>query len=177
MKNEQTREIINRFRGQQVTQNLLDEFCKLKHFDPIVVSEYEDRLFQQEHDERVASALPDIFAELMKWQYIPTYISAGEDKKLREENEDIEWRIAKVLEDKGIQYKEIDTATKNIGNALQHIMTMAGNRASNMCVVVLATLAKDKFGDPLVLKPIAEFYRAKAKELGVKLHRTQNEAS
>ena len=34
---------------------------------------------------------------------------------------------------------------------------------------------KEKFGDPLKLKDLASYYGVKAKELGIKLHKTQTE--
>lgn len=171
MKNEQIKDILAHFKGVQINQTTLTEYCNLKHYNPMVMSQFEDCRYQQEHDERVQTALPFIFAELAKFQYTPTYLSDSEVKAMKEANDDIEWKISKVLEDNGIHYKEIDLITKNLGSALQVIMENAGGRANNMCAVVLSTLAKEKFGDPLILKPLAEYYREKAKELGIKLHK------
>ena len=175
MKPEQIKQILAHFKDKPVTNAVLKEYCNLKHFDLIVMSQYDDYLFQQEHDERVTNALSHIFKELSQYKYIPTFISDGDKKTMNEANEDIEWKIAKVLEDNGILYREIDLLTKNLANSFQAIMENAGRRADNMCAVVLSTLAKEKFGDPLTLKPMAEYYRAKAKELGIKLHKTQED--
>lgn len=175
MKHTEIKEIVEHFRGTPVTNNSLAEFCNLKHFELITESQYADYLFQQEHDERVSNVLGGIFEELSHFRYIPTFISDAEKKKLNEANEDIEWKIAKILEDNGVLYKEIDILTKNLANACQAIVENAGRRANNMCAVVLSTLAKEKFGDPLSLKPLAEYYRVKAKELGIELHKSQNE--
>lgn len=175
MKPEQIKKILAHFKGKLVNNTILKEHCNLNHFDFISEDQYEDYVFQQEHDERTAQALASIFAELSQFKYIPTFLSEDEKRTLNEANEDIEWKIAKVLEDNGILYREIDLVTKNLGNAFQAIMENAGRRANNMCAVVLSTLAKEKFGDSLILKHLADYYRSKAKELGVKLHRTQED--
>lgn len=175
MKHEQIKKILEHFKGKTVNNKILKEYCNLNHLDLITESQYEDYVFQQEHDDRATKTLAGIFAELSQFKYIPTFLSESEKKKINEANEDIEWKIAKVLEDNGILYKEIDLLTKNLANAFQAIMENAGRRANNMCAVVLSTLAKDKFGDPLSLKSLGGFYRAKAKELGIKLHKTQED--
>ena len=170
MKHEQIKEILEAFRSNAVTQDVLKAFCERKHFELITTDQYSDYLFQQEHDERVQKVLAGIFTELSQFRYVPTFISDADKKKLNEANEDIEWKIAKILEENGVLYKEIDILTKNLANACQAIVENAGRRANNMCAVVLSTLAKEKFGDPLSLKPLAEYYREKAKELGIELH-------
>ena len=175
MKPDQIKNILARFRGKPVTNNILAEYCNLNKFDLVVESQYEDYLFQQEHDERAQRALAGIFAELSHFRYVPTFISDTEKRALNEANEDIEWKIAKVLEDNGVLYKEIDLLTKNLGGALQAVIENAGRRANNMCAVVLSTLAKEKLGDPLSLTTISAYYREKAKELGIKLHKTQQD--
>lgn len=175
MKPEQIKQILEYFEDKQVSNAALKEYCNRQGLDLITESQYEDYIYQKEHDERVTKTLTGIFTELSQFKYIPTFISDSERRKLNENNEDIEWRIAKVLEDNDILYKEIDLLTKNLANAFHAIMENAGRRANNMCAVVLSTLAKEKFGDPLVLKPLADYYRAKAKELGVTLHKTQED--
>jgi len=173
MKYIEIKKVLAHFKGKPVNNKVLAEHCNLNHFDLITEGAYEDYLFQQEHDERAQNILPLIFAELSKFQYVPTFISVDERRKMNEVNEDIEWKISKVLEDNGILYREIDLICKNLATAFQAIMENAGRRANNMCAVVLSTLAKEKFGDPLKLKDLALYYREKAKELG--LNKTQTE--
>ena len=169
----QVKQILEHFKGKPVTNNVLKEYCNLKHFDIIVESQYDDAVFQQGHDERVAEVLPFIFAELAQYCDIPTYGSDSERKKIKEVNEDIEWKIAKVLEDHGVLKMEVKIMTGGLGDMFKNIMDNAGTRATNMADTVLNTIAKEKFGVPVALRPLGEYYRAKAKELGVKLHRTQ----
>ena len=175
MKYLEIKKVLAHFKGKPVNNKVLAEYCNLKHFDLITEGAYEDYLFQQEHDERVENALPLIFAELSKFRYVPTFISDDERREMNEANEDIEGKMSKVLEDNGILYREIDLISKNLATAFQAIMENAGRRANNMCAVVLSTLAKEKFGDPLKLKDLASYYGVKAKELGIKLHKTQTE--
>ena len=173
MKYIEIKKVLAHFKGKPVNNKILAEHCNLNHFDLITEGAYEDYLFQQEHDERAQNILPLIFAELSKFLYVPTFISVDERRKMNEANEDIEWKISKVLEDNGILYREIDLICKNLATAFQAIMENAGRRANNMCAIVLSTLAKEKFGDPLKLKDLALYYREKAKELGIKKTQTE----
>jgi|SRR3972149_11549162 len=175
MKHLEIKKVLAHFKGKPVNNNILTEYCNLYHLDLITEGDYEDYLFQQEHDERVEKTLPLIFAELSQFRYVPTFINDDEKREMNEANEDIEWKISKVLEDNGILYREIDLISKNLATAFQAMMENAGRRANNMCAVVLSTLAKEKFGDPLKLKDLASYYGEKAKELGIKLHKTQTE--
>ena len=173
MKAEQIKAILEHFKGKPVNNNVLKEYCNLKHFDVIVGSQYDDAVFQQGHDERLAEVLPFIFAELSQYRDIPTYGSDSDRKNIKEANEDIEWKIAKVLEDHGVLKMEVKIITGGLGDIFKNIMDNAGTRATNMADTVLNTIAKEKFGDPVALRPLGEYYRTKAKDLGVKLHRTQ----
>lgn len=175
MKGEQIKEILAHFKGKPITQNVLTEYCNLNHFDPIVMSQYEDCVFQQEHDERVAALMPALFAELSKYRDVPTFGTEKERKAIAEANGDIEWQIAKVLEDHGVIKGEISIITGNLAQAFKGIVENAGTRAKNMCDSVLNEIGEEKFGKNMPIKPMAEFYRAKAKELGKKLQETGKE--
>lgn len=172
MKPDQIQKILARFKGKTITQEILKEYCNLHHFDLITLNQYEDALFQQEHDDRIAMVLPLIFKELSNYQYPPTFITDQQRKAINEANEDIEWKISKALEDCGVVYREIDLLTKNLGSEFQAIMENAGKRASNMCIVVLTEIAKQKFGKNLEIKKLAEYYREAAKELGLALQKS-----
>jgi|CXWL01.1.fsa_nt_gi hypothetical protein len=152
--------ILAFFNGKPVTQDLLNEFCNLNKFDVITPGQYEEFRGQQEHDERVMAMLPTIFAELSAFRHIPEYIGDNEKKALRESNDDIEWRIAKIVEDSGIPYgREIDVVFRNLANALQGIVTNAGVRMNNMCAASLSAIAKQKFGEKITVAQLGTFYR------------------
>ena len=137
------------------------------------MSQYEECVFQQEHDDRVASLMPVLLAELSKYRDVPTFGTEKERKAIAEANSDIEWQIAKVLEDHGVIKGEIGIITGNLAQAFKSIVENAGTRAKNMCDSVLNEIGEEKFGKNMPIKPMAEFYRAKAKELGKQLQKTQ----
>lgn len=159
----------------KVSNMALKQFCERSGYGDYIIGEgeYQDYLFQYQHDVRVGVIVPQVLAILSKYQYQPDFIGEAEAKRIRTHNDDLEWEIAKVCEDAGIVYKEIDTVVKNISQVLSSIVDNAGNRMNNMASVVLATLAKDKFGEQLALSDLGTFYRERADELGIKLHDTQ----
>lgn len=173
MKGEQIKDILAHFKGKPVNNNILAEYCNLNKFDVLVISQYEDCVYQQEHDERVASLMPALFAELSKFRDVPTYETDKVRKAIVGANEDIEWQIAKVLEDYGVRKGEIGVITGNLAQAFKYIVEAAGTRAKNMCDTVLNEIGEERFGKDLPIKPMAEFYRAKAKELGKDLTKAQ----
>jgi hypothetical protein len=171
---QQVRQIIDHFKGaKSVPQKLLTEFCNLQKFNVLSEGQYEDYVFQDEHDGRVASVLPKVFEVIAQWQYTPEFISISAKNAIREANDDLEWKLAKVLEEGGIVYKEVDIVTRNMAQAFSTVCENAGKRMNNMAAVVLSDLAKQKFGLELVMKDLAGYYRERAKELGIKLHKTQ----
>jgi hypothetical protein len=150
--------IVEAFRGQLVTNDLLKAYCERHGYERLTEGEYQDWLFQYEHDERVAKALPAIFAELTKFQYTSEFAGDEERRRIREENEAIEIRIAELMEEHGVRYgKEVDVFTGNLGGALQGLMQNAGVRASNMGANTLLKIAIDTLGQPLTLKKLVEY--------------------
>ena len=170
----QVRKILDHFKGaKSVPQKLLTEFCNLEKLNVITEGQYEDYLFQDEHDKRVSAILPRVFNILAQWQYTPEFVHESVKNVIREHNDDLEWKLAKVLEEGGIVYKEVDIVTKNMAQAFATICENAGKRMNNMAAVVLSDLARQKFSNELIMKDLAEYYRGRAKELGIKLHKTQ----
>lgn len=155
------KEIVEFFRGKPVTNDALKAFCDRKKFMPILVGEYEDYLFQYEHDLRLATALPEILALLTKFRIVPELEKESVKKKIIKDNDDLSAEVAGVLENHGIVYREVDLLTRHIGGALDKIMQLANTRASNMCSAVMVDLAEEKFGKVLTIKAFAEAYRAK----------------
>src|SRR5215208_5834680 len=136
--------IVEAFRGQPVTNDLLKAYCERHGYELLTEGEYQDWLFQYEHDERVAKALPAIFAELTKFQYTSEFAGDEERRKIREKNEAIEVKIAEIMEEQGVRYgKEVDVFTGNLGGALQGLMQNAGVRASNMGANTVFRIAID----------------------------------
>ena len=152
--------ILAFFKDKPVTQDLLKAFCERSQFEVITLGQYEEFRGQQEHDERVMAMLPDIFEELSAFRHVPEYITDKEKTAIRASNDDIEWKIAKIVEDSGIPYgKEIDVVFRNLANALQGIATNAGTRMNNMCASSLSAIAKQKFGEKITVAQLGTFYR------------------
>jgi hypothetical protein len=150
--------IVEAFRGQPVTNDLLKAYCERHGYELLTEGEYQDWLFQYEHDERIVTALPAIFAELAKFQYTSEFAGDEERRKIREANEAIEVAIARIMEEHGVRYgKEVDVFTGNLGGALQGIMSNAGVRASNMGANTVLRIAIDILGEPLTLKKLAAY--------------------
>lgn len=153
-------EIIANFRDKPVNQNLLKSFCERNKYEVITPGQLEEYIGQQEHDERVNSALPFIFAELAKYQHIPEFVSDERRKSIVAANEDIEWKVAKIIEDTNLPYgREIDVVFGNLARAMHGIFNNAGTRMNNMCASALSAIAKEKFGAVITVKQLATYYR------------------
>lgn len=161
----QIKDIVQTFRGKVVNAKLLKEYCDRHQFELVTEGEFQDFLFQQEHDERVQKCLPAILAELSKFQQPGEWIGDDEREKINEQNEIIAVNICAILEDNGVLYNEIEILTKNIGNALQAIMEGAGRRASNMCAATFTHITKAKFDDPLTVKKLADYHRTEIEKI------------
>jgi hypothetical protein len=103
--------------------------------------------------------LPSILAELATFRYVPELIGDAERKEIQQANGEIEKRIAAILEENSIEYREIELVTKNLGGALLAIMENVGTRANNACAGALSKLATETFGEPLTLKKLADYAR------------------
>lgn len=153
-------EILAFFKGKPVTADLLKAFCERNKYEVITPFQYEEFRGQQEHDDRVKGMLPAIYAELSTLQHVPEYITDKEKAAIRASNDDIEWKIAKIVEDSGIPYgREIDVVFRNLANSLQGAVTNAGVRMNNMCAASLSAIAKQKFGDKITVAELGTFYR------------------
>ncbi len=159
----QIKAIVEHFRGKAVSNGALKEFCERNKYEPLSEGDYQDWLFQYEHDERVKAALPAIFAELSKFQYVPELCGDIERQAISKANGEIEVRIAELMEEHGVLYNEIEVFTKNLGSAFMALMENAGTRASNTCAAAVSTLAKKTFGELLTLKKLSDYHRNQAK--------------
>ena len=153
--------IVEFFRGKPVTNDVLKAFCERHKLPVVTAGQYEDYLFQYEHDERAAKAFPEIMAALATYRVAPELMDDEARKKIIEANDEIAAEICVILERHGVVYREVDLLTKHIGSALMAIMESANTRASNMCTSVMVDLSTEKFGKTLPLKAFGEAFRAK----------------
>ena len=159
------KEIIEFFRGKPVTNEVLTEYCNRRKYVPIVLSDYEDYLFQYGHDERFTKIIPLIMAEMQNIQQPPEFANQIDRKKVFDANERIELNIAKIFEDSGILYSEGDTIAKNLGVLLQGIMTGVSNRVNNMGIATMMDITEKQLGRPLTIKACAQYFRKEADAL------------
>lgn len=145
----------------KVSNKALESYCQRKGFEFLPEGEYQDHIFQYQHDQRMVQIIPIIVGILAKYQFVPDYAGESKKKEIREHNDMLEFEIAEALEDNGIVYREVDTATKNLAAALGSLIENAGTRANNMCAQVISTVAVEKFGHDLKLSDLAEFHRSK----------------
>ena len=146
----------------RVSNAVLKSYCDRKGIDFLAEGEYQDHLFQYEHDQRAIELVPKILAKVAEYQYVPDYVSDKKKKEIKEANEKIQYDIAKICEDGGIFYREVDVLTKNLAGEVAQTIENAGTRINNMCSLVISVVAQEKFGDGLKVSDLAKFHRLKA---------------
>jgi hypothetical protein len=164
-KRAQIKEIIEFFRGKPVNQEVLQEYCNRRKYEVIVLSDYEDMLFQYEHDERFTRVMPLLMTEMLKLKQPPEFATHAERKAVFDNNNAVELAMSKVLEDNDILYSEAETLLKNLGTMLQGVTTGASNRITNMGVATMLDIAEKQLGKPLKIKACAEYVRKEADTL------------
>lgn len=146
----------------KVSNAVLKTYCERKKIDFLGEGEYEDHLFQYQHDERAKVIVPQIIEALADYQYPMEYVGDEKREEVKKHNEEIEYKIAKICEDGGIYYREIDVITKNLAEIVGSTIEAAGTRMNNMCALVISTAAQEKFGEGLKVTDLAEFHRERA---------------
>lgn len=159
--NEQRREeiakIVEHFRGKPINQNVLTEFCNKNKIEPIVIGDFQDFLYQTEHDEKVGKIYPLILAEVQKLVYIPEFASEAERKRMAKENDDVRVRITQIFEEHAIAYRTVDTLGQELGRDVGQVIASAGQTAFNKALEVLLLLAHERFGGDFNMKHAADF--------------------
>jgi len=140
------RKVVEHFRGKPLTQTVIDEFCNLNKIEIVALEDFDDLLFQVEHDEKMVLLLKDILAELQNLQFEPVFVSGAERKGIEESNEAVRVAIAKAIEKHAIS----ELMLERLGNTLKDIVgnpiEMAGNTVFNRANSVKRTLAQKHFG-------------------------------
>lgn len=157
---------VEHFKGMPVTQEVLIEYCNLNHIGVIGLGVYSDIVAQYNHDRRMDALVPRIMAVLAKYKSVPELLEQAQRVAVIDQNEELEVEICTLMEEEGVLYTEIELVTENLGSYLKAVLSGAGKRANNMAATMLAHTAKEKYGDPLVLKTLGEAYREIAKDRG-----------
>lgn len=156
----QIADILAHFNYHKAVSNMaLRQYCDRMKFDFLSEGQYQDNLFQYNHDRKALVIIPEILEALTEYQYIPDFISDSKRKELDSQNEVIEMKIATLCEDNGLTYREIDVLLKNFGAELQARLNNSANRLNNMCASAISHVAQEQFGDELSIKVLAEYQR------------------
>lgn len=159
-------EILQNFNFHpRVANSVLKSFCERKGYEFLSEGEYQDHLYQYQHDQRAMVIIPLILAAIQKYQYIPDYIGDAKKKEMKASNEAIEVEIARLCAENGIQYREIDVLTKNFAQELGSTIENAGTRMNNLCSLVVASIAQDVIGTDMLVKTMEEWHDNRAREL------------
>jgi hypothetical protein len=143
----------------KVSNKALEQYCTRKNFTFIAETDYEDHLFQYQHDQRALKIVPEVMKALLDYQYIPDYISKAKQQELKAKNEQIEMAITHICEENGLHYREVDVLIKNLASSVGAVITNASNRLNNMCALAISGVAKERFGKELKVKDLAEYLR------------------
>lgn len=146
----------------KVSNALLKSYTERKGYDMLTAGEYEDHLYQYQHDERALVIVPKLLELLQRYQYTPDYIGDAEKARIKKENAELEMEMADICAQNGLEYREIDAMIKNFGEVLNAIFSNTAQRMNNMCGTVIATVAQEHFDNGLKVSELAKWYRERA---------------
>ena len=151
------RAIVDHFRGKPVNQNVLKEFCNLKKYEPIVLSDLDDYTAQVEHDEVVGKLFPKILEQLQYLRYKPEFANERDRKEVEEQNDEIRVSITKLFEEHALPYRFVNNVAEDLGNFVGGKIAMAGTTAFNKSLEVLLHLAQAHFGGEFNMAHAAKY--------------------
>ena len=163
---EKIAEMLKSFKVKLVTNDLLDAYCKRHKIVPsLVMSQYEDYLFQFEHDERFTKIMPLMMAALSGLRQPPEFCTPEEYKAVQDNNSKIENDLAGVLEENGILWEEGVQLLGNFGILLASCVERSKNGVKNMGEATMRHIAEQQLGTPLTIKMLTDYYRKVAEKL------------
>ena len=160
IRTEEISRIIQHFSESKlpVNQNVLDEYCNLNKFQPLILEQYTDYKFQMEHDKLVGETiLPEILNELAKLKYVGTFISKIDRKKLEENNEEVRVNIAKILENNSFLHRLIVPTMNSLASLVGKTVEAGGTTAWNKGREMLNHLARTHFGAELNMGHVKKY--------------------
>lgn len=156
-KKKQVREVVKHFRGQPFTDEAIKSYCDRMGFEPISKNDLEDYMFQEDTDAKLLTLYPKVMAELQKLSYIPAFTSDAETKKRQESNDEVRINIAKLLEESAVDYRVIESTTREIAKLVSTTIEMAGTTIFNKASSVLLHIALQRFGGEFTAKNAADY--------------------
>jgi hypothetical protein len=155
MHNNDRKLLAEHFVGKTFNDKIVYDFCTRNKIAVTDAGSVEDFIYQNEYDTRLKTITPLILTELAKFQVSGEYDTPERQKEVLESNDSIAEKIARVLEDNGVLYREIEVLP-TIGADLSQILTNAEGLSSRMCANVLAEMGQEKLGNPLTIKALAD---------------------
>lgn len=162
---EQIERLVKRFEGQAITQDAINEYCKVNGIDPVVPrGELLDYKEQVDHDKIVGGLFPKILAELQNLAYVPEFASEKVRKDIETKNDEVRVNITKLFEEEGIKYRYVSNLSEELGNMVGNAVTSAGTTAFNKALAVMLRIAQDKFGGEFTMKHARDYSEKIIKE-------------
>lgn len=147
---------------KKVSPRVLKSYCDRKGYEFLASGEYEDHVYNYEHDQRAKVVVPLIIAELQKFQTIEDYIGDAKRAALKKENEQLEFNICRICEEQGVHYREINPLIKNLAAELSTLIENTATRMNNMGTAVLDHMSAHHFGRDYPLVADMGAYHRKA---------------
>ena len=137
--------LAQEFKGKVFNDKLVADFCTRNKLEVVDAGSVEDFIYQEEYDERMAKVIPLILAKLSTVKYVGMFETEQKKKEVLDFNDNLSAEIAVILEDNGVEYREIGLLKELYGN-IGNIMNSAERRISNMCANTLNEMAMEKLG-------------------------------
>lgn len=140
--------VAKNFKGQAVSNEVLEEYCKRNKIDPMVTKgQLSDYVAQMEHDEMIIRLLPRLLEALQEYKYVPEYASEAERKALNKANDDLRVKMAELIEEEAIPYRFVSLVGDELGNDIGQLIKSAGTTIFNKTLDVMIHLAREHFGE------------------------------
>lgn len=157
------RKVVTHFKGSQlpVTQDLLTEFCNKENIESIVLSDFNDYLYQVEIDEKMVKIFPELLAICAKYMaYIPEFASKKEHDAQDTARLDAKEEMVKLLEKYEMDYHFADHAMKEFARIVAGTIESAGTVANNKAMQVMLHLTREHFKGHLHMGNVKEYAEA-----------------
>jgi hypothetical protein len=145
LSNGDRRVLAKEFAGKQFNDKVVADFCTRNKIAIADAGSVEDFIYQEEYDKRMATVTPLVLAKLGEMKYSSLFDTEQVKQEVLNFNDNLSAEIAVILEDNGVEYREIGLLKELFGN-IMNIMNTAETRISNMCASVVSEIAQEKVG-------------------------------
>lgn len=162
---ESLRKTIEFFEGKPVNANVLIEYANKHGYQPITPSQYEDYLFQKQHDERKQRVFTRVLAAFQGLKAIPELGSKAERDACFKANEEAEYAFIQALHDEGVLSREYDLIVDAIKRIFDEVTNGVKLRTQNMMASAFKVAAEEVIGaKDFTLKQLSDYYEGLPKQ-------------